>query len=182
MSLPAIHLLGPVLTKLFSAHPGRFDRLAVHYLRRWAGDSSSDGPAPSCVGLSASSPTSHPGARSGSSGRRSSRGRVVGQQPPGAAATNDVEDRVQDLAGGVHLGTSGGVGCGQVRFEAAPFGVGEVSSVCMFSCSESHRASTSEPLFGQIHGEVRGAHLSARIRVVGTINRTSEPRQMFQCS
>jgi hypothetical protein len=48
---------------------------------------------------------------------------VVGQQPPGATAANDVEDGIQDLASGVHLGTSGGFGSRKVGFEAAPFGV-----------------------------------------------------------
>src|SRR5215208_3583852 len=62
------------------------------------------------------------------------------EQPPGAAASKDVEDGVQDLAGGVHLGTSGGFGCGQVRFEAAPFGVGKVSLVCF-----SHARYPTEP-------------------------------------
>jgi site-specific DNA recombinase len=55
---------------------------------------------------------------------------VVGQRPPSAAASKDVEDGVEYLAGVVHLGTSGGFGCGQVRFEAAPFGVGKVGLVC----------------------------------------------------
>src|SRR5215208_1706155 len=55
---------------------------------------------------------------------------VVGQQPPGATAANDVEDGIQDLASGVHLGTSGGFGSRKVGFEAAPFGVGEVALVC----------------------------------------------------
>jgi hypothetical protein len=55
---------------------------------------------------------------------------VVGQQPPGTAAANDVEDGIQDLASGVHLGTSGGFRCAQVGFEAAPFGIGEVALVC----------------------------------------------------
>jgi len=49
---------------------------------------------------------------------------VVGQQPKGATAANDIEeDGIQDLASGVHLGTSGGFRCGQVGLEAAPSGV-----------------------------------------------------------
>jgi hypothetical protein len=55
---------------------------------------------------------------------------VVGQQPPSAAASKDVEDGVKYLAGVVQLGTSGGFGYGQVRFEASPFGVGKVGLVC----------------------------------------------------
>ncbi len=55
---------------------------------------------------------------------------VVGQQASGAAATQDVENGVEDLAGVVDLGTPGGLGGGQVVFEATPFGVGEVGLVC----------------------------------------------------
>jgi len=59
-----------------------------------------------------------------------SRREVVGQQPPGAAAANDVEDSVQDLTGAVHLGTPGSVGERQMRFEEGPLFVREVALVC----------------------------------------------------
>ena len=52
---------------------------------------------------------------------------VVGQQPPGAAAANDVEDGVEDLTGAVHLGTPGSVGERQMRFEEGPLFVREVA-------------------------------------------------------
>ena len=55
---------------------------------------------------------------------------VVGQQPPGAAAANDVEDGVEDLTGAVHLGTPGSVGERQMRFEEGPLFVREVALVC----------------------------------------------------
>jgi len=51
-------------------------------------------------------------------------------QPPGAAAAQDVEDRVEDLADAVQARSSGGFGGGQVIFEATPLGVGEVALVC----------------------------------------------------
>ena len=55
---------------------------------------------------------------------------VVGQQSPGAAAANDVEDGVEDLTGAVHLGTPGSVGERQMRFEEGPLFVREVALVC----------------------------------------------------
>src|SRR5215203_4760420 len=131
MALSSFNLLGSVVAALFAAYPGRLERLAVDYLRHWAEGPSSSAPLLACAGPSASSATSRPNARSGSSGRRSSCPReVVGQQSPSAAAANYVEDGVYDLAGGVHLGTTDGVGEGQVRFEVAPFGVGEIALIC----------------------------------------------------
>lgn len=55
---------------------------------------------------------------------------VVGQQTPGATATEDVEDGVEDLAQGADPGTSGGFRDGQVGLDAGPFGVGKVGLVC----------------------------------------------------
>ena len=55
---------------------------------------------------------------------------VVGQQPPGAAAANDVEDGVEDLTGAVHLGTPGSRRGGKMRFEEGPLDVGEVALIC----------------------------------------------------
>src|SRR5215213_1080587 len=124
MAFTSFDLLGAVVTALFSAYPGSLHRLAVDDSALGWGPSSG-APALACAELSASSPTSHPNARSESSDRRSSCCReVVGQQSPGAAAAHDVEeDGVYDLAGAMQLGASGSLGAGQVRFEAAPFGV-----------------------------------------------------------
>src|SRR3712207_3594657 len=55
---------------------------------------------------------------------------VMRQQPPGAAAADDVEDGVQDFAGGVHPGTPGSSREGHEWFEEGPLGVGEVALVC----------------------------------------------------
>ncbi len=52
---------------------------------------------------------------------------VVRQQPPGAAAADDVEHGVQDFAGGVHPGTPGSSREGHEWFEEGPLGVGEVA-------------------------------------------------------
>src|SRR5215218_285984 len=155
MTLPALHLLGPGVTTLFSAHPGCLDRLGVHYLRRWAEGSSSGGPALSCAGLSASSPTSHPGARSGSNGRRSSKegsrwaaasrhSRLEGYRrwrrgSRGGCASWDV--RWLWVRAGEILGSP-------IRRRKGQFGM-------LFSCSASYRARTSEPLFRQFQDELR---------------------------
>src|SRR5215218_6728719 len=57
---------------------------------------------------------------------------VVGQEPPGAAATENVEDSVEDLAQRVEPGASGSLRNWQVGLDESPFGVGEVGSVCSF--------------------------------------------------
>jgi hypothetical protein len=55
---------------------------------------------------------------------------VVRNQAPRTAAPYDVEDGVEDLSEGVDTRTSGGFGSGKVRFDAAPFGIGEVGWIC----------------------------------------------------
>ena len=54
----------------------------------------------------------------------------MGQQSPGAAALEHVEDGVEDLSRTVKTRAPVGFGSGKVRFEAAPFGIGEVGLVC----------------------------------------------------
>src|SRR5215212_1266026 len=116
MALPTFHLLGSVVTALFAAHTRGLDRLAVHYSgTRLRVPLEADPHALTQGGMhllpgSVQTPEAEvvvdglPGWE------------VVGQEPPGAATANDVENGVQDLAGGVHPGTSGSFGCGQVRF------------------------------------------------------------------
>ena len=55
---------------------------------------------------------------------------VVRQKAPGASATRDVEDGVEDLAQGVHPGAPGGFGGRQMGLYVGPFGIGEVGLVC----------------------------------------------------
>ena len=61
--LRAFDLLGAVVSALFSAHPGRLDRLAIDYAGTRLGVPLQAHPAPARAGLSASSPTSRPNAR-----------------------------------------------------------------------------------------------------------------------
>jgi hypothetical protein len=56
----------------------------------------------------------------------------VGQEAPGTAAANDVEDGVQDLPDAVRLGTPGSLGDWQMGLEEVPLGIGEVALVCSF--------------------------------------------------
>src|SRR5918998_1176210 len=57
--------------------------------------------------------------------------KVVGQQAPGAAASQDVEDGVYDLTQGVQPGSSGCVRCGQMGLYVRPLFLGEVGRVCL---------------------------------------------------
>src|SRR5215210_8733865 len=54
---------------------------------------------------------------------------VVGQESPGAAATEHVEDGVEDLTQIMEARTSVGFRSGEVGFQAAPFGIGEVGLI-----------------------------------------------------
>ena len=55
--------------------------------------------------------------------------KVVGQQAPGAAASQDVEDGVYDLTQGVQPGSSGCVRCGQMGLYVRPLFLGCERSV-----------------------------------------------------
>ena len=55
---------------------------------------------------------------------------VMRKQAPSAAALEQVEDGVEDLAGVVYLWTTGSLGGGQVVLQAGPFDIGEVGRVC----------------------------------------------------
>jgi hypothetical protein len=55
----------------------------------------------------------------------------VGQQAPGTAATEHIEDSVEDLARAMDPRSAGGFGDGDMGFYTSPFGVGEVGVVCL---------------------------------------------------
>jgi hypothetical protein len=101
MSLASFDLLGTVVSSPFSAHPGRFDRLAIHHASARLGISAHTHPHSFAQGSvhpleGALEPPSPEVVVDGLPGRE-----VVGQQSPGAAALQDVEDGVEDLAQGV---------------------------------------------------------------------------------
>src|SRR5918994_4169324 len=66
---------------------------------------------------------------------------VVRQQAPSTAAPHDVEDGVEDLAQGVHPGTSRRFSGREMGLYVGPFGIGEVGLVC----SSHARYSTELP-------------------------------------
>src|SRR5215208_2693129 len=110
MALPALDLFPAIVAALFSAHPGTLDRLAVRYASARLGvplQANSHSLAQGGVHL-LPCPVQAPGAEVMVDGLPG--WEVVGQQPPGAAAADDVEDGVKDLAGGVRIGTSGSFG------------------------------------------------------------------------
>jgi hypothetical protein len=70
----------------------------------------------------------------------------VRQEPPGAAAANDVEeDSVEDLADAVRLGTPGSLGGGQMRLEEGPLLVGEIALVCFSHARDPTERVTQNP-------------------------------------
>ena len=54
---------------------------------------------------------------------------VVGQQAPGGAGAQDIEDGVDDFPAGILDRASAGLGRRQQGFQEPPFGVGEVAGV-----------------------------------------------------
>jgi hypothetical protein len=61
---------------------------------------------------------------------------VAGQEPPGAAAFEDIEDGVQDLAGAVGFRSASFVGSWNVRLQSLPLGVSEMGWVAPFHAQE----------------------------------------------
>ena len=148
-------LLGSVVTARFAAYARGLDRLAIHY--RGTGLR---------VPLQAHSHASaqggvHPFPRPVQAPEaevvvdRFPRWEVVRQQSPGTATLEHVEDGVKDLAQRIDPRTPVGFRSRKVRFQAAPFGVGEVGLVCFSHDSVSYRASASAPLFRQFQREVQ---------------------------
>ena len=57
------------------------------------------------------------------------RGKIMGQQAPGTAPTQDIEDRIHDLTLGIFLGPPTGLSGGHQMFNQVPFLVAEVGRV-----------------------------------------------------
>ena len=55
---------------------------------------------------------------------------VVRQESPGASATHDVKDGVEDLAQRIDPRTPVVFGSGKVGFQAAPFGIRQIGLIC----------------------------------------------------
>src|SRR5215218_5435023 len=95
------YAVGPIVAALFSSHPGTLDRLTIHYPGAGLGVPPEADPHP--LAQSNVHPFPRPVQTPGAEVVVDSLPgwEVVRQQPPGAAAANDVEDGVEDLAQGV---------------------------------------------------------------------------------
>ena len=124
VTLAALDLLATIITALLSTYASRLDRLGIHYasgrLRvslqadpKAFAERSID-PLPSAV----DTPFPEVPVNGGPSRE------VVRQQAPLAAASQDVEDGVQDLTKVVSPRPSQPFGCGHVGLDVGPFGVG----------------------------------------------------------
>jgi hypothetical protein len=123
VALSSFDLLGPVVTTLVPTHSRGLERLAIHY-----------GRAGLRVSVEADSHTLAQGSMHPLPGAVQTpeaevvvdglpRRELVGQQSPGAATLQDVEDGVEDLAQGIYPRTATGFGSGKVGLKATPFGV-----------------------------------------------------------
>src|SRR5215218_10098455 len=179
MALPAANLLPTVISARFTAHPGRLGRLRIDY---------------SCAGLWVS-PQLHPQAFTQSRVELLEgsiyapppkppvdglpRREVARQKPPSAAALEDIEDGVEDLAAAVGFRSSSLVGRRNMEFQTLPFGVGEIGRVAPFHAQE-RTSSTYLPRFSKQFQKSSSRKLgrvdSTRFRPVASFRRSSTGR------
>src|SRR5215213_2267307 len=131
MALTSFDLLAPVVTALFSANPGALDRLAIHHASAGLRISAqanpqafSDGPVDPLPGA-VDPPFPEVVVDGGPPGE------VVRKHAPLAAASEEVEDGVKDLAKIVDPGPSESLGSWHVRLDVVPFGVGKIRRVSL---------------------------------------------------
>src|SRR5215211_3905239 len=140
MALPAANLFAAVVTSRFSAHPGSLCGLRVDYPGTGLGvssEASSQALVDCLVHL-------FPGAVEAPSSEvvvdSLPRREVTRQKPPLAAALQDIENSVQDLAGAVDSWASSPFRGREVGLEIQPFGVGEVGRVALSHAPERTRS------------------------------------------
>ena len=142
VALSALDLLAPVVASFLAAYAGGLHRLAIHAARTGPGIASETDPKPLSEGgvdpLPRPIQAPDPEVMVDGLPRRE----VVGKETPGAAATDDVEDGIEDLAGGVDLWTTEGLGGGQMGLDDLPLFVRKVGLVCS---SHSARYPTEPP-------------------------------------
>jgi hypothetical protein len=124
MALSAFHLLSSVVTSPIPSHTGALDRLAIHHASaRLRVPLHADPQALAQGGVhplpSAVEPPRSEVMVDGLPGWE-----VVGQQSPGTATTQDVEDGLEDLAQGVHPGTPWDFRGRQMGLYVGPFFIG----------------------------------------------------------
>jgi hypothetical protein len=121
---------GPVVAPFSSSDAGRLHRLAVNYPHARLGIPLEANPHPFAQrGVHPlPDPVQTPRAEVVVDGLP--RREVVGQKPPGAAALQEVEDGVEDLAQAVQARSPFVFWDRQERFDALPLGIGKVGWVC----------------------------------------------------
>src|SRR5215208_5063013 len=136
MALPAANLFSAVVTSRFSAHSGSLCGLRVDYPGTRLGVS----PETGSQALVDCLVHPFPGAVEAPSSEvvvdGLPRREVTGQKPPLAAALQDVENSVQDLAGAMDSWASSPFWGREMGLEVPPFGIGEVGRVALSHAPE----------------------------------------------
>src|SRR5215210_5259626 len=143
MTLSAPHLLVSVVSPLLSADPGGLRGLGVGNTRAGQRVLTRAGPHPLAKRRvePLEGPVRAPPPEPPVNGLP--RQEVPGQQPPGTAAFEDIEDRVEDLAGSVGLRPSSLIGRWGVRLYASPLSVRKIGRIAPLHARE--RTSSTYP-------------------------------------
>src|SRR4051794_2083405 len=127
MALPTAHLLAPVVASLFTTHSSCLDRLGVNdacaRMEVPAQEADPHALAQRCV-QPLPCPVYSPPPEPAVDGLP--QWEVTGQQPPGTAALEHVEDCIEDSASGVNSRLSSVVGRRDEGFEIFPFYIGKI--------------------------------------------------------
>jgi hypothetical protein len=178
VALSAANLFAAVVTSRLSAHPGSLCGLRVDYPGTGLGvssEASSQALVDCLVHL-------FPGAVETPSSEvvvdSLPRREVTGQKPPLAAALQDIENGVQNLAGAVDSRASSPFRGREVGLEVPPFGIGKVSRVPLSHAPERTRSlcsgAFSNSLSRKPAEQARLTTPSERYRYAGVCTRVSE--------
>src|SRR5215207_6791468 len=142
VAFSALDLLAAIIASLLSSHAGALDRLRIDNTRGGLRITPKTDPQALADGCVEPLPGTIDAPEAKVMVDGLPRREVVRQQAPGAAAAENVEDGVEDLAQVVEARLSRGFrGWGQMGFDARPFSIGEVGLVCF-----SHARYPTEPL------------------------------------
>src|SRR5215207_2473448 len=142
VAFSALDLLAAIIASLLSSHAGALDRLRIDNTRGGLRITPKTDPQALADGCVEPLPGTIDAPEAKVMVDGLPRREVVRQQAPGAAAAENVEDGVEDLAQVVEARSSRGFrGWGQMGFDARPFSIGEVGLVCF-----SHARYPTEPL------------------------------------
>src|SRR5215217_9457478 len=126
MSLTALYLLSAIVSAFFSTHAGCLDRLAIDDARTGLRVSLEEHPHPLAQSGVHSCPCSVQAKLSEVVVDATPRWEIVRKQAPGAAAPDEVEDGVKNLAQRVESRTATGFGRGKMRLQPGPFGIRKI--------------------------------------------------------